>query len=167
MSAGFAGRYDSDYLKWQGGMFGKPLYTFLTDRDNPFEFADTDGLIVRPVDEFIYDKKSAPWILSSIAPKWFAKSSTPKSAAMHDSMCRHHGIFVAVWGGWSFIFVTRKQADQWFRIMMRYEDVGAIGSTLNWTGVRIGATWGSWGDDKMKDPVYQKNYKAFKANPPY
>lgn len=139
---GFAGTYALDPHHWDGGWFGKQIFEFTNNPDNPLT-CELRGNLYRPDNHFFTDMGSVPKALQLLCPKWFAKDRYPLSYIYHDSAYRHGGHWVAAPGNWHFIPMTRKQVDNVLREMIILEGGGRANARTIWLGVRAGG-WASW-----------------------
>jgi len=145
---GFSGEYDLQNPQWQGGWFGKTIWDVQSNIKDPFTVC-IDGIIYRIDYHIKSDLGSVPRILQEFCPMWFDRARYPKSFIAHDNIYKTGGIWVAIWGGWEFQTLTRKEADEFLFRCLLLEGASKANARTIYFGVRAGG-WASWDAKKQK-----------------
>ena len=145
MSAGFSGQWEATDPEWEGRMWGKPTWEFTNSPTDPLT-CELQGTLYRPDNHFRTDYGSVPRLAQVLMPMWFDRARFTRSYIFHDSSYAHGGVWVGITGGWKFHKLTRKQADQLLRDMVRLEGGSRGAASAIYWGVRVGGRW-SWKGD--------------------
>lgn len=116
-----------------------PLFEFNLDDGTPMAFRAADGLRLKPNRTFArYDFGSVPLVLQSLV----SPLCSPRGFACHDSFYQFHGCWEAHDGEDRWTPMTRRQADDLLRRMMRAEGCTGWTAFKAWLAVRVGGSRG-------------------------